>query len=151
VGYFDGTLKNAIYGYPFYITKDIAGNLYISDNYYLVEGDAFSVRRISLSHDSVTTIAGGTGYFQQLLTVALCNNGTECDLQLNLLTSGGSWCYGDRVTPSPSNWPPLRQSGKIAQFNYPTGLALSSYGQLMFVADTGQNLIRQIYCAEGQH
>jgi hypothetical protein len=150
MGYFDGTLKNAAYGYPVYVTKDIAGNLYISDCIYLDDGNACSVRRISLSLDSVTTIAGGTGYLQQLLTVALCSNGTECDLQLNLLTSGGTWCYGDGVTSSPSNWPPLRQSGKIAQFNYPTGLALSSYGQLMFVADTGQNLIRQIYCAAGQ-
>jgi sugar lactone lactonase YvrE len=43
----------------------------------------------------------------------------------------------------------LRQSGKIAQFNNQIGLAMSTSGELMFVADTGQNLIRQIYCATG--
>jgi hypothetical protein len=73
-----------------------------------------------------------------------------------MLTSGGVWCYGAGVavgvlTPTgiPNNWPPLRQTGRIAQFNYQTGLAVSNYGNLMYVADTSQNLIRQIYCGAG--
>ena len=81
----------------------------------------------------------------------------ECVANPNLLTSGGIWCYGDGValgtlkpTGIPANWPPLEQPGRIAQFNYQTGLAVNNYGSLMYVADTAQNLVRQIYCAAGK-
>ena len=79
-----------------------------------------------------------------------------CNPQTNALTSGGTWCYGYGVTPSqtlkngvPSNWPPVYQTGRVAQFNYQTGLAVNTYGSMLFVADTGQNIIRLLYCASG--
>jgi len=79
-----------------------------------------------------------------------------CNPQTNALTSGGTWCYGYGVTPSqtlkngvPSNWPPVYQTGRVAQFNYQTGLAVNTYGSMLFVADTGQNIIRLFYCASG--
>ena len=50
----------------------------------------------------------------------------------------------------PSNWPPVYQAGRVAQFNSQTGLAVNIIGSLMFVADTGQNLIRQVYCSSGE-
>jgi len=61
------------------------------------------------------------------------------------------------VTPSstskngiPINWPPVYQAGRVAQFNWQTGLAVNTIGSLIFVADTGQNLIRQVYCSSGE-
>jgi DNA-binding beta-propeller fold protein YncE len=79
-----------------------------------------------------------------------------CIPQSNLLTSGGTWCYGNGISPwptgnngVPSNWPPLYQTGKVGQFNYQTGLAVNTVGSLMFVADTGQNLVRLIFCGSG--
>jgi len=50
----------------------------------------------------------------------------------------------------PNNWPPLSQAGRVAQFNAQTGFAVNSLGSLMFVADSGQNLIRQVYCSTGE-
>ena len=82
---------------------------------------------------------------------------TACTPQSNLLTSGGTWCYGYGVIPSstskngiPINWPPVYQAGRVAQFNWQTGLAVNTIGSLIFVADTGQNLIRQVYCSSGE-
>jgi len=54
-----------------------------------------------------------------------------------------------RNTGIPSNWPPIYQTGRVAQFNYHTGIAVNTIGSLMFVADTGQNLVRLVYCASG--
>jgi len=139
-GYTDGSYATTTYGYVNYITHDGAGNLYIGDHNTGAKSGIDGIRRLSAQNGNVTTLAGKT----------------DCDVQPNLLTSGENWCYGDGVTPGPltfqnipNNWPPLQQSGRIAQFNYQTGLAVTNYGNLMYVADTSQNLIRQIYCAAG--
>jgi len=79
-----------------------------------------------------------------------------CIPQSNLLTSGETWCYGNGVSPGaagkngvPANWPPMYQTGRVAQFNFHTGIAVNTLGSLMFVADTGQNLVRLVYCTSG--
>jgi hypothetical protein len=86
--------------------------------------------------------------------VTICS--IACIPQSNVLTSGGTWCYGNGVSPRtagkngvPNNWPPVYQTGRVAQFNYQTGIAVNTLGSLMLVADTGQNLVRLVYCASG--
>ena len=38
-------------------------------------------------------------------------------------------------------------SGRAALFNYHTGLAVNAMGSSIFVADTYDNMIREVYCA----
>jgi hypothetical protein len=49
---------NSYFGYPNYIAVDGFGNLYVSDHF---NSTIDSIRRLSLSSDNVTTIAGKTG------------------------------------------------------------------------------------------
>ena len=40
-------------------------------------------------------------------------------------------------------------SGTVAQFYGQTGLAINKAGSLFFVADTDDQIVRQIYCSKG--
>lgn len=63
-GLSDGLLLTATYSYPNYITRDGAGNLYVSDHAFSNNGNSYSidsVRRLSATIGNVTTLAGKTG------------------------------------------------------------------------------------------
>jgi hypothetical protein len=49
---------NSYFGYPNYVAVDGFGNVYVSDHF---NSTIDSIRRLSLSSDNVTTIAGKTG------------------------------------------------------------------------------------------
>jgi hypothetical protein len=57
VGYTDGTLLSARFGTPQYLTIDGEGNLYVSDK---LSNNYFSIRRLSVHDQNVTTMAGKT-------------------------------------------------------------------------------------------
>ena len=54
---------------------------------------------------------------------------------------GQQWCF------EPGQGP-LR--GRVAQFNNHFGLAVNKMGSLMYVADTYDNIVRQLYCEAGK-
>jgi hypothetical protein len=39
--------------------------------------------------------------------------------------------------------------GRDALFNYQTGLAVNRQGNMMYIADTNDNMVRQMYCSAG--
>ena len=141
----DGTFSSATYAYLNYITHDSMGNLYVSDHSTAGSLNVDSIRRLSVRNGNVTTMAGKTRKFLYPIL-----------FHFYFFNPSGTWCYGVGVTPytsiqSPSPlWPPKIQTGRIAQFNQHTGLAVTAAGNLMYVADYGQNLIRQLYCADGK-
>ena len=63
-GISDGLFLEAKYYYPNYITRDGAGNLYVSDHASSNDGNSYSidsVRRLSVNIGNVTTMVGKTG------------------------------------------------------------------------------------------
>ena len=62
LGYTDGTLSTAYFGFINYLTMDGYGNLYVSDHFDDNSGSPGlplnTIRRVSLSERNVTTLAG---------------------------------------------------------------------------------------------
>ena len=46
--------------------------------------------------------------------------------------------------------PAVIYGGRDALFNYQTGLAVNKQGSLMYIADTNDNMVRQMYCSLGE-
>lgn len=117
----DGSLTSARFGIPNYVTIDGLGNLYLSDHYEdPITGNIIdSIRRISKS----TQGYGG-------IVVTTMAGKAECDGQ----------CFSSLSGPV---------DGAHATFNNQIGLAISREGDLMFVADTHDNIVRKIYCSDG--
>jgi sugar lactone lactonase YvrE len=42
-------------------------------------------------------------------------------------------------------------AGNLSHFYYQTGIAVSKSGQAMFIADTLDNVVREVYCETGNY
>lgn len=65
-----------------------------------------------------------------------------CTYTQSTFGDGQQWCF----TPGQGALP-----GRVAQFNNQIGLAVNQRGSLMYVADTLDNVVRQIYCEAGTY
>ena len=149
VGLVNGTGQSAEFNQPSGIAVDKNGNVYIADRSNHV------IRKIT-SAGEVTTFAGsGTaGYTDETGTAAQFNlpTGVAVDIDGNIyvadqgnqvirkITSAGvvSTFAGHAGISGTTNG-----DVSLAQFNYPTGIALDAAGN-MYVADQGNNTIRKI-------
>ena len=143
----DGVGSTAQFYNPFGIAIDSSGTIYVAD------GNNNRIRKITPA-GVVSTLAGSTsGYadgtgsaakFSQPVNVAVDSSGTvyvadTSNLRIRKITSGGV------VTTLAGSIPigSADGTGSAAKFNNPKGVAVDSSGTV-YVADTGNNLIRKI-------
>ena len=146
-GYADGTGSAAMFFYPWGVAVDGSGNVYVGDHY----NDA--VRKVTPA-GVVTTLAGGPppsggsdtiSSFNSPSGVALDSSGNVyvADLfAIQRVAPGGTvtTLAGNEI----ANLGGISDGlGSAAQFNGPQGLAIDGAGNV-YVADTGNNLIRKI-------
>ncbi len=132
---------------------------------YVTDGGNHNIRRIEISSNTVTTLAGSNaaspsaGFSDATGTSAAFNNpwGIEVDGSGGLyvaefgghrvrhITSGGvvTTLAGDTSNGTTGLTGTTDATGTAARFNGPTGIAIDSYGDL-FVADASNNLIRKV-------
>ncbi len=158
VGYEDGTGAAALFNVPYGVAADSSGNLYVADTSNNL------IRKITVS-GVVTTLAGGgsaggisSGYvdatgtnaeFCQPEGVAVDSSGNVyvADTGNNLIrkiTSLGvvtTLAGGGSVGGTNPGY--VDATGTNAEFNLPSATAVDSSGNV-YVADTGNNLIRKI-------
>jgi hypothetical protein len=155
----DGVGANAPSGSVSCIALDAAGNLYVGDSFEGYKGNPTfnGVRKISAAGTNwlVSTIAGalagstdGTGTNAQFGTLGAITVDTAGNLYVAV--SGNSTIR--EITPVGSNWVVTTigggQSGSadgaggMAQFAWPSGIAVDSAGTL-YVADSDNNTIRK--------
>lgn len=145
-GYADGTGSAAQFSFPFGITIDNAGNLYVADT------NNHKIRKITPS-GVVTTIAGNTqGFTDGTGTAAQFNNPTNLKFDRfgNLFISDSN---NNRIRKMNSNGNITTITGSsqgfvsgaigLAQFYAPRGLAFDTTGNL-FVVDSENHNIRKI-------
>lgn len=131
------------------ITNDGNGNLYFTD------GRGYALRTMNLSGGTVTTLLGspftfdfpnGEGLAEDVRTQTfyvadassnLILSFTVGDTKAKVLAGSGTAGYADGT-------------GAAARFNSPHGLALSADRTTLYVADTGNDVIRSINIATGQ-
>lgn len=146
----DGKGTAASFHLPFGISVDTKNNIYVADT------DNNSIRKISAAGD-VTTLAGcgvagggdGIGkvacfYFPNGVTVDTQGNVYVADTDSNLIrkiTSTG--LVSTLAGAGPNSSGSTDGIGAAARFTYPLALAADSSGNV-YVADTGNNLIRKI-------
>ena len=113
-GYADGTNSAALFGQPAGVAVDSAGNVYVADS------RNNTIRKVSPVGTNwvVTTLAGNA---------SIIETNTEYGYTNILLNVGG---YADGT-------------GRAALFNYPTGVAVDSAGNV-FVADQFNGMIRKV-------
>ncbi|MFM7009788.1 MAG: NHL repeat-containing protein [Betaproteobacteria bacterium] len=150
-GYTDATGLDARFNYPNGLTVDASGNVYVSDT-------ANNLIRKVTPAGVVTTVAGATtaGYVDATGTAARFNNpnGIAVDASGNLYVADR---YNNRIrkiTPAGvvttvaggalSTY--VDGTGTAAGFNDPAGVTVDASGTL-YVADKGNNMIRQISSA----
>lgn len=155
--YLDGTGLNSSYNNPTGIAKDSSNNLYIADT-----GNHL-IRKLYYNAGvwTVTTVAGATyirtsAYFGWGLDQNLGAGDAGVGWNTNRCAVGYRY---DRWSPSANAWlceadPNFRKvflesgtntnaTGTAARFSSPQGIAVDSAGNI-YVADTGNNLIRKI-------
>lgn len=131
------------------ITNDGNGNLYFTD------GRGYALRTLNLSGGKVTTLLGspftfdfpnGEGLAEDVRTQTfyvadassnLILSYTVGDTKAKVLAGDGTAGYADGA-------------GAAARFNGPHGLALSADRTTLYVADTGNDVIRSVSIASGQ-
>lgn len=131
------------------ITNDGNGNLYFAD------GRGYALRTFNLTSGKVTTLLGspftfdfpnGEGIAEDVRTQTfyvadassnLILSYTVGDTKAKVLAGNGSAGYADGT-------------GAATRFNSPHGLALSADRTTLYVADTGNDVIRSINVATGQ-
>lgn len=143
----NGVGTAAQFWFPYGITVDSSGNLYVGDSYN------HRIRKIT-STASVTTLAGSTkGFLNGTGTAALFNfpKGIAVDSSGNVYIAD-SENHRIRKTTSAGVTTTLAGSGTAgyadgtgtaAQFNYPFGLAVDATGNV-YVADSKNHCIRKI-------
>ena len=146
----DGTGSAARFFHPKGVAVDGAGNVYVAD---ALNG---TIRKVTPA-GVVTTFAGSAGFFGTA-------NGTGSAARFNFPTSvavdsttniyvADTWNHTIRkVTPArvvttlagmPGNAGSTDGTGNAARFNYPSGVAADSTGNI-YVADTYNNTIRKV-------
>ena len=146
-GFSDGAAAQARFDNPYFIARDVAGNLYISDN-----GNN-RIRKITQGGE-VSTLAGSgvAGYADGPGATARFNRpaGIAVDTSGNVYVADRSNRIR-KISPS-GEVSTLAGSGvagyadgqgTTAQFSYPDGLAVDSSGNV-YVADGGNSRIRKI-------
>lgn len=151
----DGPASTASFNLPTGVAVDSAGDVYVTDS-----GNN-TIRYIS--GGSVTTLAGSAGVTGALNATGtsatfnnptgICTNGYGINATLyiadsgnnmiRVITSGVVSTLAGQLSPGAVN-----AKGTSASFNNPTGVAMDSNGNL-YVADSGNNLIREINISSG--
>src|SRR5437868_7061651 len=151
----DGTGSAAQFYYPYGLTADDAGNVYVADT------DNNTIRKIT-STGVVTTLAGlagtfgsanGTGSaarFTYPYGVAVDAAGTlyaadSNNQEIRKITSAGVVTTLAGSTNYPASPGSVNGVGRAARFNQPDGVAASKTG--IYVADTNNSTIRKITSA----
>jgi sugar lactone lactonase YvrE len=153
----DGTNSNAEFGFPYGVVAGTNDTLYVVDNYYNTVRKMIPVG----TNWVVTTIAGTagvTGYgdgSNQSVQFASPSSITM-DVDGNLYVADSGYSILRKLTPSGTNWVSSTIAGTenynggnkdgtngVAQFNYPSGIAIDVSGNL-YVSDTYNNTIRRV-------
>ncbi len=150
----NGTGTSAAFSSPFYLALDGLGNLYVTDS------GTHLIRKVVLATQDVTTVAGtgAAGAVDGVGIAASFNQpyGVACDASGNafvadsgnhrirkiVLSSAMVTTLAGSVAPSAANG-----VGAAAGFSTPINVVMDSSGTLLFVADFGNSLIRQIVIA----
>ncbi len=150
----NGAGTAATFSSPMYVDLDGLGNLYVTDS------GSHRIRKVVLATRAVTTVAGsGTAAFGNGVGTGASFNqpyGIACDPNGNafvadssnhrirkiVLSSATVTTFAGLATASAANG-----IGSAAGFNRPVNVAVDSSGTLLFVADNGNSLIRQIVIA----
>jgi len=155
-GYFgsiDAKGFSASFSYPMGITTD-------GENLYVVDAGSHKVRQIVIATGDVTTVAGSgsvgatdasgaAAQFNQPFGITtdgtnlyVADSGNNKIRKIALLTGEVTTLAGSGVAGSTDS------VGTVATFNSPTGITTD--GTRLFVADTGNNKIRQIILSTGE-
>ncbi len=150
----DGTGTAAAFSQPMYVALDGLGNLYVT------ELGSHGIRKVVLATRAVTTVAGtGVAAFADGVGVAAAFSsprGIACDTRGHAYVADGGNNRIRKVVLSSATVTTLAGSatasaangvGSAAGFSSPINVALDSSGALLFVADNGNRLIRQIVIA----
>ncbi len=145
----DGTGAAAQFNYPTGVAVDGSGNVYVADK------DNHRIRKITPS-GAVTTLAGSSqGFAEGTGTAAQFNKPKDlvCDAAGNLYVTDSDNFRIRKITPAGvvstiagSTNGATDGTGAASQFSYPSGIALSSNGDL-YVADENNHKVRKITSA----
>ncbi len=152
----DGTGIAASFRYPYGVTVDKNGNVYVADT------ESYRIRKIT-STGIVTTIAGpdfiGSGFRSGTIGGTLWPLGVTVDSNGNVYATDETHNSIEKITPSGEftilagkyNASSGDKKGSIdgigtaASFDYPSGIAIDNSGNI-FIADTNNNKIRKMVC-----
>jgi sugar lactone lactonase YvrE len=153
-GEIDGTGTSAHFDMPVATAVDASGNIFVAD------GAGYTIRKIAAGN-VVTTVAGsantigsadGTGaaaQFYPMNGMTIDSGGNlyvaETDNTIRKVTSAG---VVTTLAGTPNVGGTANGTGAAALFNGPHGLAVDAAGD-MFVADYGNDTIRERYAASG--
>jgi hypothetical protein len=150
----DGMGTAAAFSQPMYVALDGLGNLYVT------ELGSHGIRKMVLATRAVTTVAGtGVAAFANGVGVAAAFSsprGISCDTRGHAYVADGGNNRIRKVVLSSATVTTLAGSatasaangvGSAAGFSSPINVALDSSGALLFVADNGNRLVRQIVIA----
>lgn len=154
--YIDGVGTAAAFNYPWGITIDTSGNLYVGDSINNL------IRKIVISTGAVETLAGSGvgGYADGVGTAASFHNpdGIAIDTSGNLYVGDGINNLIRKIVISTRQVLTVAGSGSAAyadgtdaaaSFNYPIGIVVDDVGNL-YVADTYNHRIRMILSSTNQ-